>query len=90
MAIGTMPSAVAVRGRVGVPHLHGTIVVVDDEEAIRTWFLELFRPQGVSIRVAASGQEAIAMVKQFPPALLIVDVTLPDRDGITVLEEALG
>ncbi|MDH5669797.1 MAG: FliH/SctL family protein, partial [Nitrospira sp.] len=42
------------------------------------------------IRVAASGQEAIAMVKQFPPALLIVDVTLPDRDGITVLEEALG
>ncbi|MDH5641197.1 MAG: FliH/SctL family protein, partial [Nitrospira sp.] len=32
----------------------------------------------------------VAMVKQFPPALLIVDISLPDRDGITVLEEVLA
>ncbi|MFZ1804721.1 MAG: FliH/SctL family protein, partial [Nitrospira sp.] len=35
-----------------------------------------------------SGQEALAMVKQKAPALLIVDASLPDRDGIAVLDEA--
>ncbi len=66
----------------------GTILIVDDEEGIRNLFLELFRPEPVSVRVASSGQEAIAMVKQQAPALLIADVLLPDQDGITVLEEA--
>jgi CheY-like chemotaxis protein len=55
---------------------------------IRNLFLELFRPEGISIRAAASGQEAISLLKQSAPSLLIVDVSLPDSDGITVLEEA--
>jgi flagellar biosynthesis/type III secretory pathway protein FliH len=57
---------------------------------MRNLFLELFRPEGVSIRVAASGQEAVAMVKQSAPDLLIVDVLLPGPDGVAVLEEALA
>lgn len=68
--------------------LQGTILVVDDEEGIRNLFLELFRPERVLVRVASSGHEAIAMVKQQAPALLIADVLLPDQDGIAVLEEA--
>jgi flagellar assembly protein FliH len=68
--------------------LQGTILIVDDEERIRHLFLELLRPERVPVRVAGSGQEAIAMVKEMPPALLIVDVLLPDQDGIAVLEEA--
>ena len=70
------------------PRIQGSILVVDDDEMIRNLFLELFRPESVSLRLAASGQEAIAMLKQSAPSLLIVDVALPDRDGITVLEEA--
>jgi FixJ family two-component response regulator len=66
----------------------GTILIVDDEEGIRNLFIELFRPEGVSVRVASSGPEAIAMVRQMAPAILIVDVLLPEQDGIAVLEEA--
>lgn len=90
MAAGTATSALAGRGKPGLARGHGAILVVDDDEPIRQWFLELFRPEGVPIRVAASAQEAVAMVKQFAPALLIVDISLPDRDGIAVLEEALA
>lgn len=88
MAAGTTVQALTVRTQAGVPRLQGSILIVDDDEIIRNLFLELFRPEGVSIRVAASGQEAISLLKQSAPSLLIVDVSLPDRDGITVLEEA--
>lgn len=66
----------------------GTILIVDDEEGIRNFLLELLRPERVPVRVAGSGREAIAMVREMAPALVIVDVLLPDHDGIAVLEEA--
>jgi FixJ family two-component response regulator/F0F1-type ATP synthase delta subunit len=90
MSAGTTMTALTVRGRTGGPRLQGAILAVDDDETIRSLFLELFRPEGVSIRVAASGREAMAMVKQSAPALMIIDVSLPDQDGIAVLEEALA
>lgn len=87
MAAGTV-QAITPRLHAGAPRLQGSILVVDDDESIRKLFLELFRPEGVSIRSAASAQEAVTLMKQSSPALLIVDVSLPDRDGIAVLEEA--
>lgn len=85
---GSLMAPVPVR-RQSPARLSGTILVADDEEGIRALFLEMFRGKGVHVRVAGSGHEALAMVKQAPPALLIIDVTLPDQDGIAVLEDAL-
>jgi flagellar assembly protein FliH len=89
MPVGTTMPAVTARRWTGVPRIQGSILVVDDEEPIRNLMLELFRPEGVSIRAAASGMDAITMVKQSAPALMIVDVLLPGQDGIAVLEEAM-
>lgn len=86
MTAMTIPGVTA-RER-GVPRLQGTVLVVDDDEGVRNLFLELLKPERTPIRVSSSGQEAISIVKQTAPALLIVDVVLPDRDGIAVLEEA--
>jgi FixJ family two-component response regulator len=89
MGGGTALQTVMPRGKTGdTRRHHGSILIVDDDELIRDLFLELFRSEGVSVRVAASGRDAIAMVKQSVPALLIVDVSLPDQDGIALLEEA--
>ena len=90
MAAGVLRPTSAIQERPGIHRVHGSILVVDDDEPVRKLLLELFRPEGVTIRAAGSGQEAIAMIKESSPALLIVDVSLPDRDGITVLEEALA
>ncbi len=68
----------------------GSVLVVDGDEASQAVFHELFRAERVHLRVAGSGQAAMALVKQAAPDLLIVDVSLPDRDGIAVLEEAMG
>ncbi|WHZ25299.1 MAG: hypothetical protein OJF51_000094 [Nitrospira sp.] len=71
-----------------VPRLQETVLVVDHDEGMRNSLHELLRGEQVAVRLSSSGQEALAMVKQGTPALLIVDASLPDRDGIAVLEEA--
>ena len=83
----SLPARSSVPALSGPPKMHGSILVVDDDEIIRNLFIELFRSEGVAIRVAGTAQEALAMVKQAPPALLMVDVTLPDLDGIQLLEQ---
>lgn len=70
------------------PRLSGSVLVVDDDEPIRSLFAELFRPEGPALRLAASAGEALALITQSAPSLLVVDVALPDRDGIALLEEA--
>lgn len=85
MAGAAMP-AVTTQGR-GLSGGQGTVLVVDDEESIRNLFLELFRSERIAVRVASSRQEALTMVRQIAPTLLIVDVLLPDGEGVAVLEE---
>lgn len=80
-------SALAVSER-SVPRMQGTVLIVDHEEGVRNLLGELLRPEGVSVRTSGSGQEALAMAKQGAPALLLVDASLQDRDGLAVLEEA--
>ena len=86
MAGGTIPAVVS--SERSVARLQGTVLIVDADETIRNALHELLQPERVSIRLSSSGQEALAMVKQKAPALLIVDASLPDQDGIAVLEEA--
>ncbi|MCC6141102.1 MAG: response regulator [Nitrospira sp.] len=83
----SLPTKSSAPAASGSAKLLGSILVVDDDETIRTLFAELFRSEGVSIRVAGTAQEALAMVKQAPPALLMADITLPDFDGIQLLEQ---
>ncbi|MEK7870362.1 MAG: hypothetical protein AAB271_08500, partial [Nitrospirota bacterium] len=68
----SLPARLSAPASSGSPKLHGSILVVDDDEIIRNLFIELFRSEGVVIRVAGTAQEALGMVKQAPPARLMV------------------
>jgi flagellar biosynthesis/type III secretory pathway protein FliH/FixJ family two-component response regulator len=83
----SLPALAPASSSSGSQKMHGSILVVDDDEMIRNLFIELFRSEGVAIRVAGTAQDALSLVKQAPPALLMVDVTLPDLDGIQLLEQ---
>jgi two-component system, OmpR family, KDP operon response regulator KdpE len=60
------------------------ILVVDDEEAIRQFLSVTLTSQGYVIVEAASGQAAISSVSSRQPDLIILDLALPDIDGVEV------
>jgi two-component system KDP operon response regulator KdpE len=60
------------------------ILVVDDEAAIRRFLHVTLTSQGYEIIEAASGQEALSSVSSQEPALIILDLALPDIDGVEV------
>src|SRR5688500_16111634 len=60
------------------------ILVVDDEEAIVEGLCRLLRQDGYEPLVARTGAEALARVGELDPALVLLDVMLPDVDGYEV------
>jgi two-component system KDP operon response regulator KdpE len=60
------------------------VLVVDDETSIRRYLRAMLGAQGFSVYEAASGQEAINAVLAHHPDLIILDLGLPDFDGIEV------
>jgi len=61
------------------------VLVVDDEPNITELVAMALRYEGFSVKTAATGRAAITAVSQFSPALVILDVMLPDIDGLEVL-----
>ena len=63
------------------------ILVVDDEDNIRTLVQTMLNREGRNVVLAARGKEAIAMFQKERPDLTILDIDMPDIDGITVLRQ---
>jgi two-component system OmpR family response regulator len=61
------------------------VLVVDDEPNITELVAMALRYEGFSVNTTATGRGAITAVSQFSPALVILDVMLPDINGIEVL-----
>ena len=63
------------------------ILVVDDEEDILEFLSYNLRAEGYDVIVADNGVLAIELAKQQQPSLIILDVQMPDMDGITTCEK---
>ena len=63
------------------------ILVVDDEEDILEFLSYNLRTEGYDVIVADNGILAIELAKQEQPSLIILDVQMPDMDGITTCEK---
>jgi len=63
------------------------VLVVDDETSIRRYLRAALSAQGFAIYEASNGQEAISAVVSNHPDLIILDLGLPDFDGIEVTRQ---
>jgi len=63
------------------------ILVVDDEMGIRELLSEILRDEGHQVRLAENANEARAARSRARPDLVLLDIWMPDMDGITLLKE---
>ncbi len=63
------------------------ILVIDDEEQIRNLLEITLRTNNYIVTQASTAKEGIIMASNHPPDLIILDLGLPDKDGLTVLQE---
>ncbi|OYQ77766.1 transcriptional regulator [Wohlfahrtiimonas chitiniclastica] len=63
------------------------ILVVDDEEDINDLIKDILEDEGFSVRTACNGQEARDAIDQSKPDLVLLDIWMPDIDGISLLNE---
>ncbi len=64
-----------------------TILVVDDELGIRALLSEILADEGHTVEVAENAAEARACRQRLRPDLVLLDIWMPDVDGITLLKE---
>lgn len=61
------------------------VLIVEDDENVTSALRALFEATGHRVSSAASVDEAIAACVNDPPAVMLLDLTLPDGDGLEVL-----
>src|SRR5512135_225522 len=62
-----------------------TILIVDDEESVRKSLADVMRDEGYEVVIATSGREGIDVLNETQPALALLDIAMPDMDGIETL-----
>ncbi|ALV33475.1 response regulator transcription factor [Streptomyces sp. CdTB01] len=68
----------------------GAVLVVDDDAAIRRSLERGLRLSGFAVSTAGSGPDALAAVRDAPPDVLVLDVSMPGMSGIEVCERLRG
>ena len=63
------------------------ILVVDDEMGIRELLNEILSDEGHVVYSAENAQQARTIRDQLQPDLVLLDIWMPDTDGVTLLKE---
>lgn len=63
------------------------LLVVEDDAALARGILKVFRDGGLAVDHAATGQDALDVVSMEPYSAMILDLGLPDMDGLAVLRQ---
>ncbi|HEX5646461.1 MAG TPA: sigma-54 dependent transcriptional regulator [Nitrospira sp.] len=65
--------------------MSASILIVDDEEAIRTSLRSILEDEGYQVAVASSGHDALKICGTDPPDLMMLDIWMPEMDGLETL-----
>jgi len=63
------------------------ILIVDDELAVRFFMSETLSQAGYQVTAAASGEQALALLQQYPIDLILLDLKMEGMDGLEVMAE---
>jgi DNA-binding response OmpR family regulator len=77
---------VAEAGRARAPSTRPVVLLVDDDAAIRRTMTVGLELEGFAVVCASGGRAALEAVRAVEPAVMLLDLTMPDLDGLEVLE----
>jgi DNA-binding response OmpR family regulator len=67
-----------------------SVLVVEDDDAIGNGLVAVLRDEGYDVRLAATAAGALTQAEQAPPQLVLLDLGLPDADGLSVCRQIRG
>ncbi|WP_455352234.1 response regulator transcription factor [Streptomyces sp. SYSU K217416] len=67
-----------------------SVLVVEDDPVIRAALIEILTGHGYAVKTAHQGFEALREITQTPPDIVVLDLGLPDLDGLDVLRMIRG
>jgi flagellar assembly protein FliH len=65
------------------------VLIVEDDPAISRLLVEIVKPEGYQVSAVACAQAALDLLKKHPADILLTDFKLPDRDGLSLLEQVM-
>jgi DNA-binding NtrC family response regulator len=71
----------------GNPGLAGAVLIIDDEAEIRESLQTLLELEGFAVETAATGEAGLQRIGEHPFDLILLDLTLPGRNGMEILAE---
>jgi len=63
------------------------ILIVEDDDDIATAFARIFEAEGYVVRRAADGEEGLALAREGRPDLVLLDLMMPVKDGVSTCRE---
>jgi DNA-binding NtrC family response regulator len=73
-----------------MPNSRGRVLIVEDAPALAETYAEYLKSENCSVEIFGTGRLALAAISTLPPDVLVLDVNLPDMNGIDLLREVRG
>jgi sigma-B regulation protein RsbU (phosphoserine phosphatase) len=65
-----------------------TLLVIDDDSTLRTALGGFFKDKGYTILEAENGKDGLELLKTHKPSAVLLDIMMPEMDGVAVIKEA--
>jgi CheY-like chemotaxis protein len=63
------------------------ILIIDDEQVVLEMMVQMVKREGYDVEGASNGKEALKMVQNSKPDLIITDLIMPDKEGIELIKD---
>lgn len=70
-----------------MPEKNRLILIVEDDPDLGDAMIAFLKEEGLEAKLARDGDQAMRMVDDFAPAVMVLDLMMPRRDGFSVLRE---
>ena len=70
-----------------MPDSNRLVLVVEDDPDLGDAMVSFLKEEGLEAKLARDGDQAMRMVDDFQPAVMVLDLMMPRRDGFSVLRE---